>query len=558
MNRQTLDLQQGTPAWLSFRASHFGASEASSMLGLSPYKTRTELLREKKTGITPDVNAATQRIFERGHEIEALARPLAEAVIGEDLFPVTMSYGTLSASCDGLTFDESIAWECKQFNANDFETVKNGELPEKHWPQCQQVMYVTGAENLLFTISDGTNEGTAHVWVKADSELQQRIVNAWDQFEKDLSNFKPEQEVIQAKADPVMALPALSIQVGGAISIQSNLDRFGERLKLFIDETNSKPESDQDFANLEQACKILKDAEDALKRAESDALAQTASVDEMRRTVAYLAEMARTNRLTFEKLVKSEKENRKAKIVTEARNALFDHCQRLQADLPVAFTYAAVNFADAIKGKKTLSSMQDAVNTMLANAKLDADALAQNLREKHVWYIENASEHSFLFSDLTSLIYKSSDDFKAVIENRIAQHKEQERIKAEAAAKAKAESEERSRIEAQSTNQTTEKSDVQTDNPQQKGVFETENPADNTNCLAYEPGSVQKQDVQSINAESDEAQSIQQPVTDGVEINNKSVQEAPSRNALTYAIAVKFDVSVTIAEQWLINAFKAG
>ena len=52
---QTVELQQGTPEWHAFRAAHYTASDAPAMLGTSPYKTRNELLCEKKLGITPEL-----------------------------------------------------------------------------------------------------------------------------------------------------------------------------------------------------------------------------------------------------------------------------------------------------------------------------------------------------------------------------------------------------------------------------------------------------------------------------------------------------------------------
>jgi predicted phage-related endonuclease len=69
----THNLIQGTPEWHAFRAAHFPASEAPAMLGVSPYKTRNQLLQEKATGITAEVDAATQRRFDDGHRFEALA-----------------------------------------------------------------------------------------------------------------------------------------------------------------------------------------------------------------------------------------------------------------------------------------------------------------------------------------------------------------------------------------------------------------------------------------------------------------------------------------------------
>ncbi len=100
------DFPQGGPEWHKHRATHFNASDAPAMMGCSPYQTRTELLTRMKTGISAEVDAATQRRFDDGHRFEALARPLAEKIIGDDLYPVTGSGGELSASFDGLTLDE--------------------------------------------------------------------------------------------------------------------------------------------------------------------------------------------------------------------------------------------------------------------------------------------------------------------------------------------------------------------------------------------------------------------------------------------------------------------
>ncbi len=70
---------QGSAAWLAARSKHFCASEAAAALGLSKYTTRDELLRQKATGLTEEVSPAKQRIFDAGHEAEALAPPFAGA-----------------------------------------------------------------------------------------------------------------------------------------------------------------------------------------------------------------------------------------------------------------------------------------------------------------------------------------------------------------------------------------------------------------------------------------------------------------------------------------------
>jgi len=434
MNRVEHNLVQGTAEWHEFRSSHYGASEASAMLNMSPYMTRTELLNYKKSGITKEVDSYTQKIFDNGHRVESLARPLAEHYIKDDLLTGVFSKGKLSASVDGITLDDSLVWECKQFNEVDFDKVLANELPEKHWPQCQQVLYVTGADELLFTISDGTVLNTAHMIVKPDKKQQKIIVDGWAQFDKDLETHEVKPVAVPVVADATESLPVLSVRVDGSIAIKSNIDKFGERLRQFIAETNDKPKTDQDFANLEKAVKVLKEAEEKLKAAEDQALSQTESIEALRSTVKMFAELSRTNRLQFEKIVKAEKENRKREILVNAQDEYKKACVAFEKTLNFPFIAPQVDFAGAMKNKKLLAAMEEAVSAELANAKVAALSLYDELLEKREWFDDAGKDHRFLFNDFNQLVYRDIESFKDAVNLRIANYKAEQAEK-EAAAK---------------------------------------------------------------------------------------------------------------------------
>ena len=122
MNRVIHELQQGSPEWHAYRRTRYNASDAPAMLGKSRYVTRTELLAQYAIGTEREISADTQRRFDDGHAYEAAARGIAEGIIGEELFPVTMSIDydglPLSASFDGLDMAEEIAFEHKSLNAD--------------------------------------------------------------------------------------------------------------------------------------------------------------------------------------------------------------------------------------------------------------------------------------------------------------------------------------------------------------------------------------------------------------------------------------------------------
>lgn len=180
---------QGSAAWLAHRATHFNASDAPAMMGCSPYKTRTQLIHEVHTGLTPDVDAATQRRFDDGHRFEALARPLAEQIIGEDLYPVVGTKGKLSASFDGLTFDERIGFEHKTLNdqlrAALMSDAGADALPLVYRVQMEQQCMVSGASRILFMASKWAGEELVeemHAWYEPDAELRAAILSGWEQF----------------------------------------------------------------------------------------------------------------------------------------------------------------------------------------------------------------------------------------------------------------------------------------------------------------------------------------------------------------------------------------
>jgi len=426
------NLLQGSQPWHAFRAEHFGASEASAMLGLSPYKTRTQLLNEKKTGLTADVDAFTQKIFDKGHAVEALARPIVEKMIGEELSPMTFSNGKLSASCDGINFEGNIAWENKQFNAAHYEQVKNLELPEIHWPQCQQVLHCTGAEKLFFTISDGTEERTAGIWVFPDVELQAKVIDGWAQFEKDLANHTTVIPSEKLEAKTIEGLPTLFIQAVGEITT-NNMKEYGQALaKRLNDVRQIVLVSDQDFVDAKAAAKHLRDSIDQAKQAKEAMLSQTVTVGEAARMIDAWCEDMRKTALKLENDVEAQDKIKKTKMITEAKEKFTGIIAALETETaPIRILETTPDFANAIKGKRNYDSMQGAINDLLANAELHVNNLAKDLRAKLTWFKSLDCQFP-IFADLQTLIYKQADDFKLAVNARIAEH---EKALADAAAR---------------------------------------------------------------------------------------------------------------------------
>lgn len=460
---QIITLQQGSAAWHARRATALNGSDAPAMLGISPYKTRAALVQERATGITPEVTPEQQRIFDRGHAIEALARPLAEAIIGEDLSPCVGTDGKYSASFDGITFGEDVAWECKTLNATLRQVLPDcsegqrvldigDDLPEHYRAQMEHQAMVSGCQRILFTAAsmgdDGQLADVRHCWYTPDPAMRQRLVAGWAQFEQDVAAYDPAAErPAQAVAAPVESLPAVVVQVSGALTVGGNLPAFGAALRAFIERIPAKPSTDQEFADADAACKALKKAEDALTHAEESALAQVGDVEAMRRTVADLKALARATRLATEKLVKAEKEARRVEIVTTAKMAFNTHVQRLEVELKgIRLQITPPDFAGAIKGLSSVASMEERLTAALLEGKAQADTLASRVAD-NLRMLDSVSEYAFLFPDRQDLAHKDSEVLELLIHKRVTEHQaaeaarleaERERIRAEEAAKLQA------------------------------------------------------------------------------------------------------------------------
>ena len=452
---ETISLIQGTPAWHEHRSNHFNASDAPAMLGLSSYKTREKLLQEKATGITDEFDEATERRFADGHRFEALARPLAEAIIGDELYPVVGTEGKLSASFDGLTFDESVAFEHKSLNDRLRGIIGISDLPEEYCAQMEQQLMISGAKKCLFMASKfDANDNLIeelHVWYFPDIKMQNRLLHGWAQFEIDIANYQHVAAAPVVVAAPTKDLPALSIQVNGAISLISNLNKFGAELNAFVAQIDKEPADDQGFADAEAAIKTLQNAQDALEAAEASALAQTADIDDMRKTVKLYADTARTTRLMLEKMVKARKESIRIEIVQTAKAEFSAHYHALELEIkPIVLLVNMPDFAGAIKNKRTLLSLRESVATALRDGKFEAEQLAADIRTKLSWCKESSAGYGFLFADLQSIITSNGmEAFQAIVQRRIDDHKAAEAAKLEAQRVAmQAEADRKAKVEA--------------------------------------------------------------------------------------------------------------
>lgn len=454
---KTIDgLIQGSPEWQAWRQTVRSASEAPAMMGASPYVSRAELVKRYATGITPEVDAAAQRLFDKGHAVEPALRAIAEGIHGDEFYPAVAvsDDGYLGASFDGVTMLDDAICEVKLANRAKMESIGDGFIPEgDRWQIVQQFAVCESATRCIYVCGDGTEEGSESLIIeRADIEADiPKLIAAWRQFDADVAAYVPEDAAPVVVANATESLPAVSVRMDGQIAVISNLDVFGERLAAFVAGIDREPDTDQGFADAESAVKALKKAEDALTQAEESALAQIDPVEAMRRQVSNYRETARSTRLLLEKVVKTRKEQIRTEAVTKARDALREHVDAINKTLgKVRLPDVPADFGGVIKGLKTLASLRDAISTELARAKIEADRIANGIRTNLELLRTEAAGHESLFSDAQQLVTsKSEDDLRNLIKTRIADHQQREQARLDAErARIRAEEEARAQREA--------------------------------------------------------------------------------------------------------------
>lgn len=453
-------LIQGSQEWIDIRLEHFNASEAPMMMNESKYASRNDLLDHKK-GWTTKVDEFTQRIFDAGHAAEEAARPIVEKLIGKDLYPVVgvcKKTGFL-ASFDGLDMADEIVFEHKMWNKTLAENVLNNLLEPTYYWQLEQQLLVSKAEKAIFVVSDGTEENMEYMWYESVPERREALIAGWKQFAIDLETHELKAKTEKVKAEVINSLPVLNIQIKGEV-IASNMDVYKADAMTYIDSVSTELSTDQDFANADSTVKFFDKSEKALEQAKVNALGQTASINDVLVMIDQVKDAMRNKRLELNKQVKARKEQIKNEVVLDGQQKLSEHISKLNKEIaPYTIPNYAADFTNVVKGKRTVESLQNAVDSELAKAKIATSEKAQDYKANIELFNDIASDKPFLFPDLQQHLDLDSATFETVITARITKHDEESKAKAEAellakqqAEQAALEAEQAEKVEVEITN----------------------------------------------------------------------------------------------------------
>ena len=132
---------QGSNEWIEFRKSHIGGSDSPVIMGVSPYCTPYQLWQEK-LGIK---KRAKTESMNYGNTMEPFIRDKFNEMYDCKVEPVVLIHPTIKwmmASLDGLDEKNGIAVEIKTANKEDHDMAKNGQVPDKYYPQLQHTLEI--------------------------------------------------------------------------------------------------------------------------------------------------------------------------------------------------------------------------------------------------------------------------------------------------------------------------------------------------------------------------------------------------------------------------------
>ena len=180
---------QDTPEWHEMRKNRIGASDAATIMGVSPWSS-PYMLWEEKLGLRPpkEMNFA----MSEGKRKEESARKRFSEIIGKNIQPdviIHPTYNYLLASLDGISEDRQIICEIKHPGRKDHEEALEGRVPEKYYPQVQMQMEVSGLPlNHYFSCY---GEDACVVIVERNRAFIDKMMPLLHEFYKCMVTFKP-------------------------------------------------------------------------------------------------------------------------------------------------------------------------------------------------------------------------------------------------------------------------------------------------------------------------------------------------------------------------------
>lgn len=237
-------MEQRSAEWHAMRKQYIGASDASALLGVSPWKNAYDVWLEKCG--TETIEPSKNPWMQRGIDLEDEALRAFELETGYLMSPIVLvnpRHQFMMASLDGFEIEGKAAVEIKCPGKKDHESATQGVIPEKYVPQLQHQLAVTGLDKIYYMSYSPDHETPIAIWeVKRDNEYIDKLIEIEEKFfyQHMMTGISPE------KPDKTKIMDSLRWRSSAEEYLNvtqkiKELERYQESLKQrLIDEAGSE------------------------------------------------------------------------------------------------------------------------------------------------------------------------------------------------------------------------------------------------------------------------------------------------------------------------------
>jgi len=184
-----INLEQGSPEWLSWRKTVITATDCPAILGSSPWSTAYKCW-QRKLGLVEEQKS--NEAMERGKRLEPEARTQFIERYGIEMQPAVVEsteFEFLGASLDGIDTLGNHILEIKCGGVKLHDMAIKGEIPEYYMHQIQHQLLVTRAEKCFYYSYNGT-DGIC-IEVLPDPDFVHKFIPKARAFWKGVAFFEP-------------------------------------------------------------------------------------------------------------------------------------------------------------------------------------------------------------------------------------------------------------------------------------------------------------------------------------------------------------------------------
>jgi putative phage-type endonuclease len=186
-----INVEQGSPEWLSWRKTVITATDCPAILGSSPWSTAYKCWQRKLDLIEEQ---PTNYAMERGKGLEPFIRERFIEKFGINMTPAVVEsseYDFLGASLDGISDCGKYILEIKTGGLKLYGMGRQGMIPQYYLDQIQHQLLVTGADKAFYHLGGEDEEKDIVIEVLPDPAFKAKFLPVAKAFLKCMAFSEP-------------------------------------------------------------------------------------------------------------------------------------------------------------------------------------------------------------------------------------------------------------------------------------------------------------------------------------------------------------------------------